>query len=62
MMKFSIIQKVYLWDGMANQYLTGFTNCMVLAKNSNVKSVVVQAIGVEERSRSISKNGVMHTV
>ena len=42
---------------MENPFLIGFTNSMVWAKNLNVKFVVVQAIGVEELSRNISKNG-----
>jgi hypothetical protein len=53
----STIQRTCQWAGMENPFLIGFTNSMVWARNSNVKFVVVQAIGVEELSRNISKNG-----
>jgi hypothetical protein len=45
---------------MENQYLTGFTNCMGLGKNSNVRFVEGQVIGEARHLKNIFSNGDMH--
>jgi hypothetical protein len=51
------ILKIYLLDGMVNQYLIGSINFMGLELNINVKYVVIILIGAEELLKCISKNG-----
>jgi membrane protein YqaA with SNARE-associated domain len=53
----SITLKIYLWDGMENLFLTGFTSSTVLVLNSNVRFVEVHLIGVVVPLKDTSKNG-----
>jgi hypothetical protein len=58
---YNIIQKVYQWDGMVNQYHIGYINYMVLVKNINVRFVAVQVTGVEEHLINTFRSGDMLT-
>ena len=57
----STILRTYQWGGMGNRSLIGCTSCMVLVKNSSVKSVVVQVTGDEELLKNTFKSGDTHT-
>ena len=54
--------RICQWAGTVSRSRTGFTSCMVWAKNLSVRFVEAQAIGVDVPLRSISRSGAMHTV
>lgn len=52
-----IIQRIYLLDGMENQFLIGSINYMGWEFSTNAKYVVTIVIGDVVRLRCISNNG-----